>query len=214
MRLRRRRSPRDLRRRGECAGAHWEEEMPRSRVEVLLLSGSESAASSLVKFLEERGCRCSVVSPARALDSPELFSFDLILSAMPLKQNDPLVLNLAEARCRVFYQLAVEDGCWWVPLGGAHEKHLGAPAVPCRNFAAFLEGVLREIESESASSGRQSRAGVSEREAESPGGSAPETARENRASHSSEGGADTDSASLDLGSAGEVRHDSEYCARR
>jgi hypothetical protein len=163
-------------------GAHWEEEMPVSRAQVLLLSRSEETASSLTKFLEERGCHCSVVSPARALDLPELLSFDLILSATPLKQSDPLVLKLATAQCRVFYQFGVEDGCWWVPLDGQHGKHLGAPAIPRGKFAAFLERALREIESERAAGDRQSWSGVKKNEAESPGDSVPRDARERKAS--------------------------------
>jgi hypothetical protein len=129
----------------------WREDaMPKSHVEVLLLSRSQSSVSGLLHFLDQRGCRCLVLSPAEALELADLSSFDLILSAAPLKQKDPLILRLSGERCTVFYEFAVEDGCWWVPLAGKRQKHLGGPAVPCREFGAMLEKVLREIQPEGA----------------------------------------------------------------
>jgi hypothetical protein len=120
--------------------------MPSRKVEVLLLTGSESGISSLQGFLEQRGCHCSVVPHAKALDLPELTSFDLILSTTPLKQMEPLVRKLNGARCKIFYEFAVEDGCWWVPLDGETRKSLGGPALRNNEFAEFLDRSLKEIQ--------------------------------------------------------------------
>jgi hypothetical protein len=141
--------------------------MPKSHVKVLLLANSPSTASSLLHFLQDRGCHCAVAAAAQAINLPDLFSFDLILSALPLTQDHPMVRKLAGAHCRVFYQVPVEDGCWWVPLEGREHKRLGGPAVRRKEFAAFLDRIVEEIKAEAVPAAQDASGvkGVEESEA-------------------------------------------------
>jgi hypothetical protein len=129
--------------------------MSKSVVDVLLLGKSESSVSNLLEFLEQRGCHCSVVSHLEAAQLPEVASFDLILSTTPLRQTEPLVLKLSGAPCAIFYEFAVEDGCWWVPLDGETRKCLGRPALRSHEFAGFLEKAVKRIRERKAPPGKR-----------------------------------------------------------
>jgi hypothetical protein len=116
-----------------------------SSVDVLLISRSKGGVSGLLRFLEQRGCHCLIVSHAEALNLARVESFDLILSTRPLRQSGPLVRKLDAAPCQIFYEFGVEDGCWWVPLEGEKRKRLGSPALRSSEFAEFLERTIKEI---------------------------------------------------------------------
>lgn len=121
--------------------------MPKDCVVVLLLGETEAEVSNLRRFLEKRGCHCSFATAATARDSLASFAIDLMISASPLEQADPLVLSLGGARCRIFYRFRVEDSCWWIPLSGGPRKCLGEPALRANEFAHGLEVAVREIAS-------------------------------------------------------------------
>jgi len=125
--------------------------MRRAHIEVLLLGENESTTSSLFHFMEGCGCHCSFATPAVTRESLDVRAFDLILSAAPLNQQDPLVQMLDGTECRVFYRFPVEESCWWVPLGGKMRKRLGGPAFRCGEFGKKLEETVKEL-------GRENRA--------------------------------------------------------
>jgi len=123
--------------------------MHTGRVEVLLVVEDESGATALLRFLEDRGCHCfTLVSThqlGNSLRDRELSAFDLVLSTTPLRQSDPLVRMLHGMKCKIFYRLPVEHGCWWVPLEGESHKRVGHPALRRTEFYQALEKMLHEM---------------------------------------------------------------------
>jgi hypothetical protein len=128
--------------------------MASARPEVLLLAESEGAVADLIDFFDRRGCHCSVGTPASARELVETRAFDFVISMFPLRQDDPFVLMLSGANSQVFYRLSVEDGCWWVPLGGAGRKSLGSPAVRSADFTDSLERALDQLKQHEQAAGK------------------------------------------------------------
>lgn len=119
------------------------------RPTILLLAENRFAASELNDFLERKGCACSTATLSSALDLLRSRTFDFMISTVPLRQADPVVVMLGGTDCRIFYRMAVEDGCWWVPLDGKVRKSLGSPALRCAEFAEFLENGLNDLKAAS-----------------------------------------------------------------
>lgn len=120
-----------------------------ARPTILLLAENRLATSGLTDFLERQGCACSIATLSSAPDLLRSCTFDFMISTVPLRQGDPVVLMLGGSDCRIFYRIAVEDGCWWVPLDGKGRKSLGSPALRCAEFAAFLENALNDFKAAS-----------------------------------------------------------------
>lgn len=118
--------------------------MIKRRVEILLLGAREQVAD-LLKFVEIRGCHCSIAASGQAATSLEQQGFDLVISAVPLEQSDPLIRHLDQSDCAVFYSYPVEDSCWWVPLMKRGGKCLGIPALRPSEFVAVLDRAIAEI---------------------------------------------------------------------
>ncbi len=91
--------------------------MNQEGVKVLLLSKRPGGLLSLLRRLEQRGCRCwCATSSEEGLSLFDAHNFDLILSAGPLHQASPMITRLVESHCSVFYSYPVENGWWWIPL--------------------------------------------------------------------------------------------------
>jgi hypothetical protein len=118
--------------------------MSKISVEILLLGPKEQVAN-LLRFVESRGCHCSFAASGQAAMSLEQRGFDLVISAVPIEQTDPLILQLGESDCAVFYSYPVEDSCWWVPLMSRGGKCLGIPALRPNEFVFVLDQAIAEI---------------------------------------------------------------------
>jgi hypothetical protein len=124
-----------------------EEAMNQGTIRVLLIGETKNGSSYLGGQLESRGCRCwfarSTVEGVALLAQQ---SFHLILSTAPLHRGDPLLAELGDAKCTVFYSYPVEDGCWWVPVLHGGQKCLGAPALRPSEFIGELDRMVKEIQ--------------------------------------------------------------------
>jgi len=118
-------------------------------VNVLVLGESAKRPSSLLRRLQKWGCDCSfATSTEEALALIHHHSFRLILSTLPLHGRDPLLGQLGESDCTVFFTCPLEDGCWWVPLMRHGQKCLGTPALLPSEFAELLPRLVKEIAAE------------------------------------------------------------------
>jgi hypothetical protein len=118
-------------------------------VNVLVLGESAKGSSHLLRRLQNWGCDCSfATSPEEALALVDHHTFRLILSTLPLHGLDPLLDQLGESDCTVFFTSPFEDGCWWVPLVRHGQKCLGTPALLPSEFAELLPHLLKEIAAE------------------------------------------------------------------
>ena len=131
--------------------------MDERRPEILLLAGNKTAPSDLIDFFERRGCRCCAGTLSTARQLAQTHAFDFMISMIPLRQDDPFVVTLSESDCSIFYRLSVEDGCWWVPLGGKGRKSLGSPALRCAEFTPFLEKALDGLKSHEPAAGNSAQ---------------------------------------------------------
>lgn len=118
-------------------------------VNVLVLGESAKGSSSLLRRLQNWGCDGSLAtSTEEALALIGHHTFRLILSTLPLHGLDPLLGQLGESDCTVFFTCPVEDGCWWVPLVRHGQKCLGTPALLPSEFTELLPRLVREIAAE------------------------------------------------------------------
>lgn len=113
--------------------------MNEPRAEILLLAENALAVSGLFEFVRQCGFDCRIATPATARELLQSHAFVFVISMFPLAQQHPLVLLLAGTDCTIFYRLAVEDDCWWVPLEGKNRKELGRPALRAAEFTEFLQ---------------------------------------------------------------------------
>ncbi len=115
---------------------------------VLVLGKGAESPTCLSEYLQKRGCECHFATLQK--DAEELLrkrTFDLVLSELRLQDGTglqliPLLVSLGTS---LFYSLAVEDGCWWLPAVWHGQKCWGAPAVRSSEFSRVLDGVLQEI---------------------------------------------------------------------
>jgi hypothetical protein len=118
-------------------------------VNVLVLGESAEGSSFLLRRLQKWGCDCSfATSTEEAFALIDHHTFHLVLSTFPLRGLDPLLGQLGESDCTVFFTCPVEDGCWWVPLMRHGQKCLGTPALLPSEFAELLPRLLKEIATE------------------------------------------------------------------
>ena len=115
-------------------------------VNVLVLGESAKGSSSLVRRLQKWGCACSfATSTEEALALFDRHAFHLILSTLPVHGLGPLLNQLRESDCTVFFTCPVEDGCWWVPAMRHGQKSVGTPALLPSEFAELLPRLVKEI---------------------------------------------------------------------
>lgn len=113
---------------------------------VLLLGEFATGSSHLLSHLEQHGCHCWFATSAeQGILLFNKFKIHLILGTSPMQQTTRMISLLGRSSCNVFYALAVEDGCWWLPLMTGGQKCLGALAVRPREFIGVLDQTLKGI---------------------------------------------------------------------
>ena len=120
--------------------------MHQGTVRVLVIGETDNGSSYLRGQLESRGCLCWFARSTE--ESIALFgqhSFHLILSTIPVHQDNPLLAELGDSNCTVFSSCPVEDGCLWVPLVRCGQRCSNAPALRSSEFIIELNQMLEGI---------------------------------------------------------------------
>src|SRR4051812_26364748 len=109
---------------------------------VLMMGEGMRKASHLEDFLKRGGwvCRVETDLPA-ALRLSEQSPYDLFLSGVRMDriQRTSLVGSATEAKASLFFSMAVEYGCWWLPAVRLGENCADSPALPPKRFAEEVE---------------------------------------------------------------------------
>ena len=120
------------------------------RFEVLLVKERSAGASSLVERLQNRGCECQfATSYGEAVAVLGKHRFDLVLSELGLLDGraSRLIPWLIGSDTTLFFCLAVEDDCWWLPAIVYGHDCWGAPALRRSEFLHLLDDLLQEMRS-------------------------------------------------------------------
>ncbi len=117
---------------------------------VLLVGKGTKSSTCLSERLRKCGCDCHVATSHK--DAQELFHkrrFDLVLSELGLQDGTALQLIplLVNSGASLFYSLAVEDSCWWLPAVRHGRNCFGEPAFRPSAFSRVLDELLQEIQS-------------------------------------------------------------------
>jgi hypothetical protein len=116
-------------------------------VRVLLLDTTRKSFWHIQMQLENRGCSCwfacSTAEGAKLLNE---YSFDLVLSTIPLQRPNPLLAGADKSHTSIFFCHRVEAGCWWLTLVLKGQKCVDAPAVRASEFAGLLDQMVKEIQ--------------------------------------------------------------------
>ncbi len=118
--------------------------------QILLVGKGVRQACALVERLRERGCACQLAtSYGEARSLLEASGFDLVLSETDLPDGNAHHLRslLAGSRTTLYYWLAVQDGCWWLPALEQGQQRWGAPALRPSEFAQALDAMLEQMRS-------------------------------------------------------------------
>ncbi len=112
---------------------------------VLMMGESMRKALQLEDFLKRTGWSCQVEPelPA-ALRLAETQPYDLILSGVRMDRccRASLVNSVIGSKASLFFSMAVEYGCWWLPAVRQGENCADSPALSPRRFAEEI-GRLR-----------------------------------------------------------------------
>ena len=121
-------------------GKQGEDREPR-KPKVLLVDDGSSEGSLLVKQLKTLGFRCSFAQSfdeAKAL--LEAQDFDVVLSKLSMNGGTAYELRplLIGRPSSLFYSLAVEEDCWWIPGVRGGNECMGDPALRPEDFFRAL----------------------------------------------------------------------------
>lgn len=121
----------------------------------VLVLGDQSVGSYIRRGLEKRGCECSLAASGE--DAASLVSrndFDLVISTVPLEQNDPLLSQLTGSQCTVVSYQPDQSICCWLPVMRRGTKCFGAPALRPIDFISHVDRMLTESNDPAAASKR------------------------------------------------------------
>jgi len=120
----------------------------RRPVSVLLIGKREVGFSSIHRWLEQRGCRCTFVSSHS--EGAQLIArdrFDLVLCSDRIAGISALLNSAVDSPTSAFCCHTVEDGYWWLPVIRDGEKCLGQPGLRPSEFAEVLARIVEEVKS-------------------------------------------------------------------
>ena len=122
--------------------------MPLKTPQVLLIGSAVRSAGQLADWLRSRGCTFHLAhSFAEAKPLLRAASFDLVLCEAELFDatvHDVIAL-LDGSPTTLFYWLAVQDSCWWLPALERGEPRWGTPALRPHEFSETLDQLLDEF---------------------------------------------------------------------
>lgn len=125
-----------------------------ARVMTVLLVGQTARSSlRLVQWLEEQACQCHFADSCK--DACACFSrmpFDFVLSQyeLPDRTAYPLLKRLIGSTSSLFFSVAVEKGCLWVPTLARGKKWLASSALRPAEFADTLRKAVAQLKHEKA----------------------------------------------------------------
>jgi DNA-binding NtrC family response regulator len=131
-------------------GFAQEKAMETRMVKALVIGNGAGAPSSLVRHLEERNCSCELgESYAQAGMLLESRKYDLVLSPMRIGSSSMVNLMnvLKGTSTTVFYFVAMEQGCWWLPAMSHGEFSFGGNAYRPNEFLPILDRAIEELRS-------------------------------------------------------------------
>ena len=115
---------------------------------VLMMGESMRKASHLDDFLKRGGWNCRVEPEMPlALRLAEENPYDLVLSGVRMDRSAraKLVSSLMEAKASLFFSMAVEYGCWWLPSVRRGENCADSAALSPKHFAEEIERLRLEV---------------------------------------------------------------------
>jgi hypothetical protein len=109
--------------------------------------------SFIQSSLERTGCRCYFAQSQQEIN--KLLSrttLDIVLSLNTDLSLSKMIALLAGRRVSMFHSVAVEKGCWWLPVLRNGENCLGAAAFRPNEFAQFLREIVMNLGANARSS--------------------------------------------------------------
>ena len=122
-------------------------------VVTVLLVGETRSSLRLVQWLEEQACQCHFADSCK--DACACFSripFDFVLSQYELPDHMayPLLKRLIGSTSTLFFSLAVEKGCLWVPTLSRGKRWPASSVLRPAEFADTLRKAVTQLKHEQA----------------------------------------------------------------
>jgi PleD family two-component response regulator len=120
---------------------------------VLLVGQTARSSLRLVKWLEDHACQCHFADSCKdACASLSRMQFDFVLSPYELPDRNayPLLKHLIGSTSTLFFSVAVENGCLWVPALARGKKWPASTALRPAEFADTLRKAVDQLKHEQA----------------------------------------------------------------
>lgn len=123
-----------------------------TRVMTVLLVGQTARSSHrLVQWLEDQACECQFADSCK--DACACFArmqFDFVLSPFELPDRPayPLLKRLIGSTSTLFFSIAVENGCLWVPTLARGKKWPASRALRPAEFVDIFRKTLDQLRQE------------------------------------------------------------------
>jgi len=114
-------------------------------ISVLLVGEALENFLQLLRWLDNRGCRCELAQSYRdACDLVSCSQFDLVLSQYQLTDQTafPLLDRLEGSPATLFFSARVEDGSLWLKMLDRGNRCVGAPLLRSDELIEALDTVL------------------------------------------------------------------------
>lgn len=120
-------------------------------MKVLLVGQTAHSSLRLVQWLEDRACQCHFAGSCK--DACACFSrirFDFVLShyELPDRRAYPILKRLIGSTTTLFFSVAVENGCLWVPTLTRGKRWHASSALRPIEFADILGKALEQLKHE------------------------------------------------------------------
>jgi len=120
-------------------------------MKVLLVGQTARNSLRLVQWLEDHACQCHFASSCK--DACACFSrvqFDFVLSnyELPDRTAYPILKRLIGSTTTLFFSVAVENGCLWVPTLTRGKRWPASSALRPKEFADTLGKALDQLKHE------------------------------------------------------------------
>ena len=116
------------------------------KIGVLLVGRTPQLFSFIQPTLDRVGCRCYFAQSQQEISKLlRRATLDIVLSLNAHLSLSRMIALLAGRRVSVFHTVAVERGCWWLPVFRNGENCLGAAAFRPNEFAQFLGEIVMDL---------------------------------------------------------------------
>ena len=114
-------------------------------IKVLLVGETAKNSLHLLEWLNNRGCQCQFATSCRdACTRISEMTFDLVISQyeLPDRTAYPLLGRLMGSKATLFFSMALEKGCLWLPMLVRGKEWEGAHGLRPGEFMAALGNTL------------------------------------------------------------------------